>query len=435
MADERYADALMDYDAAIALAQEDTDLYKLRAECFRVMGDMASALDDYERADDLMGAKCCMICMEERRNCRLHPCMHAALCTSCAAHMKDHAKPCPICGKAIDSVEVGTFLKTFALDATILSNIQEGLMKTPNGRNAMATPSEVSPGSTMNVFASPRDSSAMDASTDLTARTASDNGNTRRNLWGGLTLEPIPQEPSNLDLDLSTAPDYGPMPSARSHQAPIEEGDEEEAAIDSAVERDDVSSATPEPASPPRALRPAEADDRRAAGPAAGTSGAPLPPLPPAAAAPPSGSGFSGRGTARPRPRPPVRSASAQTSPEAAAGPSPMTSPDGFSRAHTPRSAPADSLVETGLGGGGQFFPGGAPSVRPSAERELAPASPRTSARSARHAPAMLEMSLSGEGSSDLEGILREMVDSAASVQLTPGALPGGLVTPRRNFE
>ena len=58
----------------------------------------------------------CVICLENHRETRLHPCLHAALCTKCATGLCKQNMGCPLCGAAIEHVEFGKFDSTFAFD-------------------------------------------------------------------------------------------------------------------------------------------------------------------------------------------------------------------------------------------------------------------------------------------------------------------------------
>jgi hypothetical protein len=45
--------------------------------------------------------------------------MHAALCIECASNLRAKGFGCPICGLKIESVEVGSFLKTYAAEEAL----------------------------------------------------------------------------------------------------------------------------------------------------------------------------------------------------------------------------------------------------------------------------------------------------------------------------
>ena len=53
---------------------------------------------------------------ENHRETRLHPCLHAGLCTKCATGLCKQNMGCPLCGAAIEHVEFGKFDSTFAFD-------------------------------------------------------------------------------------------------------------------------------------------------------------------------------------------------------------------------------------------------------------------------------------------------------------------------------
>lgn len=48
--------------------------------------------------------------------CRLRPCLHAALCVECAQGLKARHYACPICNTQIESLEAGSFAKTYSVD-------------------------------------------------------------------------------------------------------------------------------------------------------------------------------------------------------------------------------------------------------------------------------------------------------------------------------
>ncbi|GLI69468.1 hypothetical protein VaNZ11_014086 [Volvox africanus] len=60
--------------------------------------------------------KLCMVCMDSERECRLRPCMHAALCVACAEGLMARGYGCPICSSKIDQVERGSFMRTFTVE-------------------------------------------------------------------------------------------------------------------------------------------------------------------------------------------------------------------------------------------------------------------------------------------------------------------------------
>lgn len=222
------------------------------------MGDMASALEDYERADELLGAKVCMVCMEERRSSRLHPCMHAALCMDCAQALRERGKPCPICGKGIETVEAGEFMRTFAAE-TLGTAAQDPVgPRTPAARmRAQLTAAALeagSPAESEGVWASPTSSTQVEptptprvtGASSSTATNAAGAGAdaVRRNLT---YLEPIPQEPSGWDMSAEdrgrsataegTTPESSPAAPPTMVEVQSPSGEEEiDDLLDSAVE-------------------------------------------------------------------------------------------------------------------------------------------------------------------------------------------------------
>lgn len=55
--------------------------------------------------DDLQSReKDCVVCMDEERNCVLHPCHHMCTCTTCGRLLLKRQDSCPICRKHISSI-------------------------------------------------------------------------------------------------------------------------------------------------------------------------------------------------------------------------------------------------------------------------------------------------------------------------------------------
>lgn len=48
--------------------------------------------------------KDCVVCMDEERNCVLHPCHHLCLCATCGKMLLKRQDSCPICRKKISSI-------------------------------------------------------------------------------------------------------------------------------------------------------------------------------------------------------------------------------------------------------------------------------------------------------------------------------------------
>ncbi|KFM61764.1 3-hydroxybutyryl-CoA dehydrogenase, partial [Stegodyphus mimosarum] len=56
-------------------------------------------LDEYPNRE-----KDCVVCMDEERNCVLHPCHHMCTCTTCGRLLLKRQDACPICRKHISSI-------------------------------------------------------------------------------------------------------------------------------------------------------------------------------------------------------------------------------------------------------------------------------------------------------------------------------------------
>lgn len=52
----------------------------------------------------------------QHAECRLRPCMHAALCVECAEGLMARGYSCPICSCKIEQVERGAFMRTFTVE-------------------------------------------------------------------------------------------------------------------------------------------------------------------------------------------------------------------------------------------------------------------------------------------------------------------------------
>lgn len=57
-----------------------------------------------ELMDGLTREKDCVVCMDEERNCVLHPCHHLCLCATCGKMLLKRQDACPICRKKISSI-------------------------------------------------------------------------------------------------------------------------------------------------------------------------------------------------------------------------------------------------------------------------------------------------------------------------------------------
>eukprot|EP00967_Tisochrysis_lutea_P079627 scaffold109039_cov22-Tisochrysis_lutea.AAC.2 len=73
-----------------SIKEEESHWLKLCADLprLRVESELVESDDPFAAVDtpnDVAAAnKLCSVCMDSERNCRLRPCMHAALCTECA---------------------------------------------------------------------------------------------------------------------------------------------------------------------------------------------------------------------------------------------------------------------------------------------------------------------------------------------------------------
>ncbi|KAH9383956.1 hypothetical protein HPB48_025904 [Haemaphysalis longicornis] len=50
------------------------------------------------------GDKDCVVCMDEERNCVLHPCHHLCACAACGRMLLKRQDACPICRRHITSI-------------------------------------------------------------------------------------------------------------------------------------------------------------------------------------------------------------------------------------------------------------------------------------------------------------------------------------------
>lgn len=63
-----------------------------------------STYDSTSVSNSGMGEKDCVVCMDEDRNCVLHPCHHLCTCFSCGRLLLKRQDACPICRKPIASI-------------------------------------------------------------------------------------------------------------------------------------------------------------------------------------------------------------------------------------------------------------------------------------------------------------------------------------------
>ena len=108
--------ALDDLTNVVKAYPEHVEAYQLRSTIYQKLGDMEKSLADLEKAGLIEENRYCVICLENPRETRLHPCLHASLCTKCATGLCKQNMGCPLCGAAIEHVEFGKFDSTFAFD-------------------------------------------------------------------------------------------------------------------------------------------------------------------------------------------------------------------------------------------------------------------------------------------------------------------------------
>ncbi|QDZ20550.1 RING zinc finger domain-containing protein [Chloropicon primus] len=109
-------DALSDLTVLVEKYPEHIEAYQLRSSIYQKLGDMEKSLADLEKAGLIEENRYCVVCLENHRETRLHPCLHAVLCTKCATGLCKQNMGCPLCGAAIEHVEFGKFDSTFAFD-------------------------------------------------------------------------------------------------------------------------------------------------------------------------------------------------------------------------------------------------------------------------------------------------------------------------------
>ena len=108
--------ALDDMTSLIEKFPEHVEAYQLRSQIYQKLGDMEKSLTDLEKAGMIEENKYCVVCLENPRETRLHPCQHAVMCTKCATGLCKQNMGCPLCGASIEHVEFGKFDSTFAFD-------------------------------------------------------------------------------------------------------------------------------------------------------------------------------------------------------------------------------------------------------------------------------------------------------------------------------
>ena len=113
---EHFELAVEDCSKAVALMPEEAKVFRARAEAYQGLGETDKAMDDFEKAGELEEKRTCIICLDEPRNTRLHPCFHAVMCSTCAKECVEKDFPCPLCGQKVERIEVGEFTTTFSVD-------------------------------------------------------------------------------------------------------------------------------------------------------------------------------------------------------------------------------------------------------------------------------------------------------------------------------
>eukprot|EP00198_Chlamydomonas_reinhardtii_P008841 XP_001698178.1 predicted protein [Chlamydomonas reinhardtii] len=128
--------AVGDYTLALQLQGNLLQAYVMRCHARMAMRQWSEALGDVREAERLDPEnaqvralkiqKLCMVCMDAERECRLRPCMHAALCVECAEGLMARGYSCPICSCKIEQSPLGRrFAPPGAQGAPSLDNIAE----------------------------------------------------------------------------------------------------------------------------------------------------------------------------------------------------------------------------------------------------------------------------------------------------------------------
>ncbi len=80
----QYDNAIEDCTVAIDISPEEATAFQTRAGAYQSKGDLDKAMEDFERAGLLSEQKLCVVCLDNPRSTRIHPCLHAVLCAPCA---------------------------------------------------------------------------------------------------------------------------------------------------------------------------------------------------------------------------------------------------------------------------------------------------------------------------------------------------------------
>mmetsp|Transcript_842 Transcript_842/g.2739 ORF Transcript_842/g.2739 Transcript_842/m.2739 type:complete len:275 (+) Transcript_842:323-1147(+) len=113
--------AISDSTKAVQICPDDAGAFQLRAKAYTKTGQTEEAMNDYERAGLIEQKRLCVICLEQTRCTRLHPCLHSCMCSMCAKDLSSQGFPCPLCSQSIQQVEFGTFDNTWAFDGAFES--------------------------------------------------------------------------------------------------------------------------------------------------------------------------------------------------------------------------------------------------------------------------------------------------------------------------
>eukprot|EP00899_Mesostigma_viride_P024874 jgi/Mesvir1/5571/Mv25569-RA.2 len=106
--------AIKDCNAALAINPASAEAFNARGVAHKHLGNVDKAVEDWEEAAQLEPRNICVICMENKRGVRSHPCLHSVMCASCAKEIEQKKMPCPVCSTPITKLEYGSFATTFS---------------------------------------------------------------------------------------------------------------------------------------------------------------------------------------------------------------------------------------------------------------------------------------------------------------------------------
>ena len=124
---EEYDNAINDCSVAIGISPDEATAFETRAGAYQAKGEVDKAMDDFERAGLLSEQKLCVVCLDNVRNTRIHPCLHAVLCAPCAQDLLAMKYSCPLCSQPIEYIEQGAFDKTFAIDDLLFRKMEASI--------------------------------------------------------------------------------------------------------------------------------------------------------------------------------------------------------------------------------------------------------------------------------------------------------------------